>query len=148
VKLDKTIDDTRDRAREAINQAHLTVDPERALWPPAAPIQRSEQHSAALSAHSAVLSYQAQLPPIHRDGKRWDEEIAKHEFPDGTTLGVSLATIDRWRDINYTDASSDIRRVLLPVAYARELFRQTDRIAQNAGLVDSEADSIDREQYR
>jgi hypothetical protein len=71
-----------------------------------------------------------------------------YRFPDGTTLPVSLATVDRWRDIKYTDDGPAVQRVLLPVSAAREIVRQVDAIARNAGLVDPATAEGDRAKYR
>jgi len=146
--VNRTLDDARASAREAIDEAYLLADPERALWPATASRHQTDAHAAAASAHKEAVVLKKYLPPMHQEGERWDEELAKYEFPDGTTLPVSLATVDRWRDIKYTDDGPAVQRVLLPVSAAREIVRQVDAIARNAGLVDPATAEGDRAKYR
>ena len=144
--MGRTISSLRSDAREAIDKAHVVADPERALWPVGTSMQRDDSQEAAKTAHDAVLKYTAALPSMHRRGQRWDERLAEFEFPDGTTLGLSLAGSERWEDIKYSDHETDIQQVYLPPSYCRELFRQADRIARNAGLVT--ADNPKRAKHR
>lgn len=133
----------RDRCRSALETARIeSGDPERALWPDTDMAARTQQHKAASMAHSSIIKYVRSLrssSEVDTDAPRWsDDLVGGHEFADGTTLPVSLADVDEWSDIRYRHKDGGvIRRVHLPVAYSRELFRQADRVARVSGLVDA-----------
>ena len=133
--MSSELEAARKRAREAIQEALLVADPERAIWPIGTEIQRDDDHSAVASAHEATLAYRAALPRLQRAGGRWDEHLGRVTFPDGTSMPVSLAGADRWQGIKYRDADLGVRSVWLPAAYCAELARQLDAIARSADLV-------------
>ena len=131
----------RETCREALQRAYVEVaDPERALWPSdnlTGPTQQRdvvEQLNGALYQFVMALRQRSELEP----GRWTDDVVGGHEFPDGATLPVKLAHLDKWRGVSYTDESTaGVQTVYLPVAYVRELLRQATAIAETHGFLDA-----------
>lgn len=138
--MTKTLEDCSTDAHEALETARLLVgDTERALWADVDELNRNEQHSAAADAHDALHEYVGHLRVHTREhGDRWHEDVVGgHEFPDETTLPVTLADIDEWYQQKYRDFFSQrTHSVHLPVAYVRELLRQADAVAVEEGFIE------------
>jgi len=152
----QSTDQARQSARECkIKAAAYVPNPHKALWPSVSKSQMTPAHKAAAKAHAAIFDYFEHVEPysyrldIGEDGL-WSEKLGEFEFPDGEKLPIMLGKLDEWADLRYKEettavselegrsTTTEIKRVYLPPAYVRTVFRQlnecTDKIDLAADL--------------
>jgi len=148
----QSLGEARQSARKAKVQASVNVsNPHKALWPPVAKPQMTPEHQSVAQLHAAVLDYSEHVEPYsHRldigDDGLWSAKLGEFEFPDGETLPVILGKLDEWADLRYEEETTTVgeleghstttehKRVYLPTAYARTVFRQLNQCLEEIDL--------------
>lgn len=144
-----SLNEARATCRQALMQASVDVsDPKRALWPAVPRRSMTQEHQTVAKCHAAVLDYAEHVEPFeYRCAGKWTEEIVPaHKFPDGDTLPVVLSELEEWADRRYEQRvgrkdeltgrkeRTELRRVHLPTAYARQAFRQLNGCLEQLNL--------------
>lgn len=144
-----SLNEARATCRQALMQASVDVsDPKRALWPAVPRKLMTQEHQTVAKCHAAVLDYAEHVEPFqYRCAGKWTEEIFRdHEFPDGDTLPVVLSEIEEWADRRYEQSvgrrdeltgavrDTELRRVHLPTAYARGVYRQLNSCLEQLNM--------------
>jgi len=145
--MTETLSDVRDDAVEAIEKTRLEgIDPERVLWSNTSPPNWSDKQHTIMTANRRLMRYVRHVRAHSEEvGDRWTEDVAGgHKFEDGSTLQVSLDTMDKWARSKYQDEFnrySPVKELHLSPEYLYELLQQADQLARTNGILDDKRHS-------